>query len=135
MAYLEFNEKLMVGNQLMDQEHELLIEYINLLHKAVNHDASAGVVGTVLQGVVDYTSTHFFLEEEMMQVFDYPDYPAHKKAHDGFKDQANKLLASHNSGAGSMNEEVMSFLQDWLTSHILKIDTKLAAFLKGKTLQ
>lgn len=31
MAYIEFNDSLKLGNKLIDQEHAVLIEYINLL--------------------------------------------------------------------------------------------------------
>lgn len=134
MAQLEFNQDLMVGNQFMDKEHEMLIEYINMLDRAIENEASKRIVGEVLKGVVEYTKTHFFLEEEMMEVFQYPDREAHLKAHKGFKETALKLIEQHESGEKEMSGEVMDFLQDWLKSHILKIDTKLAAFLKGQTI-
>lgn len=67
MAYLEFNDSLMVENKLIDQEHAILIEYINLLQKAVENESSVKIVGQVLDGLTEYTKTHFFVEEEMMR--------------------------------------------------------------------
>lgn len=134
MAYLEFNSALHVGNRLMDREHAVLIEYINSLQKAVDEASSRYLVGQVLEGLVEYTKTHFFVEEEMMRVYAYPDYSNHKKAHDAFKREIQKHVDSYRSGEGNVTEAVMFFLKDWLVNHIMKIDVQLAGFLKDKSL-
>lgn len=134
MSFMEFNDSLRVGNRLIDQEHEQLIEFINLLQRALENDASEGLVGQVLNGVIEYTKTHFFVEEELMRAYDYPDVENHKKAHIGFKGQAQKLVEQYERGEGGLTESVMQFLKDWLTGHIMTVDAKLSAFLKGKTL-
>lgn len=134
MAYLEFNNSLRVGNRLMDREHAVLIEYINSLQKAVDDASSRHLVGQVLEGLVEYTKTHFFVEEEMMRTYGYPDYANHKKAHDAFKKEIQKQVEQYRQGEGHVTEAVMLFLKDWLVNHIMKIDVQLAAFLKDKTL-
>ena len=134
MSYIEFDDTLMVGNKLMDQEHEMLISYINLLQKAVENEASGNIVGHVVRGLVEYTRTHFFVEEEMMKAFDYPDQASHMRAHEGFRAKAGALMRSVDKGEEIDLNGVLSFLTEWLTAHILKIDAKLADFLKDKTL-
>lgn len=134
MPYIEFDDSLRVGNKLIDQEHEMLISYINLLQKAVENEASGNMVNQVVRGLVEYTRTHFFVEEEMMKAYDYPDRAAHIKAHDGFRARAGALVRSVDMGEEIDLKEVVLFLSEWLTAHILKIDAKLADFLKDKTL-
>lgn len=134
MANLGFNNSLRVGNRLMDREHAVLIEYINSLQQALDDASSRQLVGQVLEGLVEYTKTHFFVEEEMMRVYGYPDYINHKKAHDAFKHEIQRRVEEYRKGEGHVTEAVMLFLKDWLVKHIMKIDTQLAAFLKDKTL-
>ena len=134
MSYIEFDNTLMVGNRLMDQEHEMLISYINLLQKAVEHEASGNIVNQVVRGLVEYTRTHFFVEEELMKAYEYPDRESHLKAHEGFRAKAASLVRSVDMGEEIDLKGVLAFLIEWLTAHILKIDAKLADFLRDKTL-
>ncbi len=133
MAYIEFNDSLKVENKLIDQEHAVLIEYINLLQKAVENESSVKIVGQVLEGLTDYTKTHFFVEEEMMKAFEYPDVDTHKAAHEGFKSKLVKLIENYNNGDTEISSSALEFLKDWLTEHILKIDKKLSDFLADKS--
>lgn len=130
MASLEFNQKLMVDNKLIDQEHKVLIDLINGLQDAVDLGNPGHVIDEILPGLMEYTKTHFFVEEELMLAYDYPDFEGHKKAHDAFR---NKIEALHNQvskGDGNIPNSIMLFLKEWLTNHIMEIDKKLSAFLK-----
>lgn len=134
MSFIEFDDSLRVGNRVIDQEHEMLISYINLLQKAVENEASDGIVEKVVDGLVEYTKTHFFVEEELMKAYVYPDMHDHMHAHEKFRQQANDLVASLEKGESVDLEAVLAFLKEWLTGHIMKIDVKLADFLKDKTM-
>jgi len=135
MDYIEFNDSLKVENKLIDQEHAVLIEYINLLQKAVENDTSVKIVGQVLEGLTDYTKTHFFVEEEMMKAFEYPDKDRHKTAHEGFEKKLAMLIEKYQGGNNEISSDTLKFLKDWLTEHILKIDRKLSDFLADKSLR
>jgi len=134
MSHIEFDDTLRVGNKLMDQEHEMLISYINLLQKAAKNEASDNIVNHVVRGLVEYTRTHFFVEEELMKAFDYPDRESHMKAHERFHAKANALVRDADRGEEIDLPGVLTFLIEWLTAHILKIDAKLADFLKDQSL-
>jgi len=135
MAYIEFNDSLKVENKLIDQEHATLIDYINLLQKAIENETSVKIVGQVLEGLTEYTKTHFFVEEEMMKAFAYPDVDKHKAAHEGFKSKLAKLIEDYSNGDTQISGSTLEFLKDWLTEHILKIDRKLSDFLADKSLR
>ena len=134
MSTMTFDEKLHVGNRLMDREHAILIEYINTLQGLVDSDSSRHLVGQVLEGLIQYTKTHFYVEEELMYAFRYPDYVNHIKAHEKFKQTMQQLSSEYKQGQADITNDLMDFLKDWLVNHIQKIDRKLADFLKGKQL-
>lgn len=135
MSYLEFNSSLQVENKLIDQEHAVLIDYINLLQKAIENESSIKIIGQVLEGLTEYTKTHFFVEEELMKAFEYPDVGQHKAAHEGFKGKLADLIHNYENGHTEISASAMSFLKDWLTEHILKVDRRLSDFLADKPLR
>ena len=134
MAALIFDKKLHVGNILMDREHAILIEHINTLQQVLDGHSSRMLAEKVLEGVVEYTKTHFYVEEELMQAFKYPSFLIHKNAHDKFRKTLQRLLEQHHSGETNVSEALMDLLTGWLVNHIQKIDIQLAEFLKNKTL-
>jgi len=111
----------------------MLVSYINLLQKAVENEAGGGVVEKVVDGLVDYTKTHFFVEEELMKAYAYPDMDSHMQAHKKFRQQANPLVESLVKGEEDL-PAALEFLKEWLTGHILKIDARFAGFLKDKSM-
>lgn len=133
MSFIEFSDDLKVENKLIDQEHAVLIDYINLLQKAVENESSVKIIGQVLDGLTEYTNTHFFVEEEMMKAFEYPDMAHHKKAHEGFCNRLATLQENYDTGNAEISSDVMNFLKEWLTEHIMKIDRRLSDFLADKS--
>ena len=131
---MNFDKQLHVGNRLMDREHAVLIEYINTLQGLVDAKSSRHLVGQVLEGLIQYTKTHFYVEEELMHAFRYPDYANHIEAHEKFKVTMHELSSQYKQGETDISNELMNFLKDWLINHIQKVDRKLAEFLKGKQL-
>lgn len=134
MTYIEFDDSLKLGNKLIDQEHAVLIDYINLLYKAVENETSVNIVAQVLDGLTVYTKTHFFVEEEMMRAFAFPDIKQHKATHEGFKLKLADLVFNYEKGDAQISNDTLNFLKDWLTEHILKVDRKLVDFLADKPL-
>lgn len=134
MSTMKFDKQLHVGNRLMDREHAILIEYINTLQKLLDENSSRHMVGQILEGLIEYTKTHFYVEEELMHAFRYPGYLNHIQAHENFKQTMQQLSSQYKLGEADITNELMDFLKDWLINHIQKIDRKLAEFLKGKQL-
>jgi len=70
------------------------INIFSLLQKAVENEASGGIVEKLVDGLVDYTKTHFFVEEQLMKVYAYPDMDSYMQAHERFRRQANAMVES-----------------------------------------
>ena len=132
MSYIVFDDSLRVGNKLIDQEHAVLIEYINLLQRAMENETSDTIIKQVLDGLVDYTKTHFFLEEELMKAYEYPGQKQHLQAHKSFVAKLDELQHQYKDKDEKVTGSVLDFLKDWLKNHILKVDAELSAFMKDK---
>ena len=132
MSFMEYPETMMLGNKLMDQEHEVLISCINLLQESVKEEHDNQEISEILGGLVDYAKTHFFVEEELMRAYDYPGATAHKIEHDSFKKKIDMLARHFEQGNVLIEDRLLDFLKGWLIEHILKTDASLANFLKEK---
>jgi hemerythrin len=132
MPFMEWNPSFSVGVDELDSDHKILIALLNDLYDAVEEGKGLAAVGQTLDGLVVYVSNHFRYEEGLFLHAQYPDYAAHKKAHDGLSAQVMEIQAKFKSGPDqTLPHEVLTFLKDWLCQHILGSDKKFGAFLSA----
>ena len=122
MAFIEWNESLSVNIPSIDRQHKVLINLINKLDDALKENRSAAVVGHVLQELVHYTVVHFIYEEGLFGVYRYPEEENHKTAHHKLAEKVLQYKSRYESGDKAIGDELMAFLKDWLTNHIMKED-------------
>jgi hemerythrin-like metal-binding protein len=89
-------------------------------------------LGSTLDRLVQYTAVHFAYEERLMQEHRYPDFAAHKAAHDALKKKAADLQKNFEQGRVAISVEVLQFLKGWLEHHIREADAAYAPYLKAK---
>jgi hemerythrin-like metal-binding protein len=89
------------------------------------------VVGRTLDGLADYTKSHFVNEERLMRIHAYPAFEPHKAEHDKLIGQVKHLQEEHRAGKTVICMEVMRFLQHWLVDHIAGVDKKYTAHLQA----
>lgn len=132
MSLLTWNERMMLGIQSMDNQHQRWIELINDLHEAMQQGKGSDALNQTLASMLDYTRVHFAHEERLLLRHSYPGYTQHKKLHDDFikkiKDIQDRLQKNHIL----LTMEIMKSLRDWLTDHIQNVDRQYAPFLKSK---
>jgi hemerythrin len=135
MALSSWREDFSVNIVEIDKQHMCLIELINKLHDSMKAGQGNTVIGPILSDLINYTAFHFDTEEKYFKKFQYSEYLRHKIEHDKLRKEAKTLNAQFSEGKISLSVEVMQFLRDWLSNHILKSDKKYGSFLKSKGLQ
>ncbi|MDR2132786.1 MAG: bacteriohemerythrin [Clostridiales Family XIII bacterium] len=120
------------GNELIDSQHKQLIEAIANLMDACSGGKGRSVLVDTIDFVESYTAKHFGDEEELQQRHRYPDYPNHKKLHDGFKRVVAELGAQlkEEGPTIALVGKVNTHIGGWLVNHIKREDTKVAAHLR-----
>eukprot|EP00906_Rhabdomonas_costata_P028047 RCo039802 len=114
-----------VGIPLIDAQHLRLFEMIEDLRLAVVTKANPAVVTKVLKGLVEYCGDHFECEQMLMQRIKYPTLGSHMAIHQRFTDQTLQWFTEHQKG--TLNPvDVIEALLEWLVSHILENDKKIA---------
>ena len=121
--------KFSVKNPTIDSQHQRLVEMINELNEAMASRKGFDTTNKVLEKAVAYTVYHFQTEEELMEKFAYPGRAAHKAQHEAFKTKVAALQRDFSEHDASVPRELLSYLREWLTQHIVTVDRELGTFL------
>ncbi len=129
MALFEWDDSFSVGIEMIDKQHMILVRAINLMDMAVNANSSDRLLGAIFDTLADYTDVHFKYEEDLFEMYDYPDAAAHQQQHNDLLEKVLDLKSDWKAGKAEIGQEVLDFLVDWLKNHILGTDQAYTAFL------
>jgi methyl-accepting chemotaxis protein/hemerythrin len=115
----------------MDREHQRLVEIINELYGAMRKGHGKDAIGSILDGLVDYTRTHFANEERLMKEAGFSGYEEQKRAHAALITQVQEIHGKFKSGT-ALSQEVLSFLKNWLVNHIQGMDKQYGPAINKK---
>ncbi len=132
MTFIEWTPQLSVGFDEIDEDHKKLVGMVNALSDAVENQDDIAAIGAVLEELLSYTSWHFRHEERLMQTYGDPEFFNHKQEHLDLIAQATTLKTRFDSGDETVPAEMLPFLKEWLTHHILETDAKTGTFLAAK---
>ena len=132
MSFFPWKPEYSVKVAEIDAQHQKLVALLNALYEAMQSGKGRLVVGPAVNGLIDYTKTHFATEERLMQAAGYPGLPAHKKQHDEFVAKVKEFQTQLESGQASLTIQVSNFLKDWLINHIQNTDQLYSSTLNSK---
>lgn len=122
-------DKYDTGIAEVDGQHRQIVDYLNQLHKAKLAKDSKGV-REVMDGMVDYTLSHFAFEEAMMKEAAYAFARAHKNVHDTFIKRVEKFRERLAVGE-DIADEFYDVLKRWLVNHIQRDDAAYVRHVKA----
>ncbi len=130
MTLYMWNKRYEIGIAEIDAQHRHLVEIINELSDAMMEKKGYIAVPNILEHLADYSKLHFTTEERHMHEMNYPALAEHCQEH---LDLTRKVLefrkgcsTDHDPSSG----ELLNFLRDWLTSHIITSDQKIGKHYK-----
>lgn len=129
---MPWSQNLAININAVDSQHKKLVGMINNLHKAMKSGKGDQEITQILEGLLEYTKEHFGYEEKLFKQHGYPEYESHKKIHENFIKKINDFYTDLKQGKQSLSIDLMTFLMDWLTSHINGTDRKYVPHLKSK---
>lgn len=130
MALINWSPALAVGVKTIDDQHQKLIELVNQLNDAMLAGKGKEVLTPVLNELVRYTVYHFGTEEKLMAKAKYEMTDSHKGEHKQFISDVGAFKAKFDSGNAMISSEIMNFLRNWLSKHIMQTDKKLGQALQ-----
>ncbi len=132
MAFFEWKNDYSVGITKIDDQHKILVGFLNDLYEAMQAGKGKETLDTVLKNLVEYTKTHFITEESILKLYKFPDYQEHKQKHDKMTEHVLKLKQQFDSGQIANPIQITNFLKDWLSKHIMGTDKAYTTFLNAK---
>jgi len=117
---------------ILDAQHKKLIGILNDLNQAMVDGHGKDKLGSILSELVTYTKSHFATEEKLMQSHKYPDYHVHKGEHERLAGTVLEFQRKFLANEIGLTIELLAFLKDWLTQHILGSDKRYGPFLNSK---
>lgn len=124
-----FTAKYKTGIPFVDGQHRKLFEIIRETHELIEqeflYDKYDEIVH-ILEELKNYTIMHFQDEESYMESIEYEGLDIQRMAHSAFIDRLNAVnLDDVDDNQKEYLEELIDFLLEWLTGHILKMDKRI----------
>lgn len=126
MTLLSWKDSYNTGITEIDSQHKQILDYINQLDEARKFK-SKREIGDVIEGVCDYTMSHFAFEEALMEQANYPYAGPHKNVHETLIKRVATFKNRFDTGE-DITSEFHSLLRRWLINHIQRDD---AAYVKA----
>lgn len=131
MPLINWGPKLLVGVKQIDEQHKKLVDIVNKLNDAMVAGHGRELIGPTLAELVRYTQYHFGVEERLMAAHHYEHTAEHKAQHEKLLRDVGEFKTRFDSGNSMLSIELLRFLRDWLSGHILGSDMKLAKCLEA----
>lgn len=122
MNELEWQDSYSVGVDELDDQHMVLVDMINYLHKV---ESEGGDLSEVMKSLSWYISDHFALEEKMMRDAGYTNIEEHTAGHREFEKWFKSVQADMEAGKSDtkiLAKSIGEHLIEWLKHHITEDD-------------
>ncbi|CAK0755450.1 putative two-component system response regulator [Gammaproteobacteria bacterium] len=114
----------LIGVDLIDEHHRYLFKLMYYLEHALTDRQDILKICVALKDMENYALIHFSAEEGLMRKYGDPDYAAHRVAHQVFFEKIQEFWAMMRSSPLLVQNNVVSFLADWLVKHIVEVDAR-----------
>ncbi|MBU1002212.1 MAG: bacteriohemerythrin [Proteobacteria bacterium] len=136
MAFVQWNDRMSVGVETIDRQHEQLLELMNRLHEACSDEAcNPATIQEAADLFSEYTRHHFATEEQFMDSTSYPEFEEHMEQHMECSMRALDFYGDYLAGGNEVGRDMLDFLKTWLVEHILGTDRKLGLHLRNLSLK
>jgi hemerythrin len=129
----EWNDSFLLGDALIDKQHQELFEMVIEAIGLSESGASGEQLAEKLAEIVTHTVQHFNDEEALKQRLGFSDYDNHKQIHEDFKATAESLVeAFEESGRSAevLADALENVVLPWVIKHITEEDLKIRAYIK-----
>ncbi|GFO55803.1 hypothetical protein GMSM_28100 [Geomonas sp. Red276] len=117
-----------IGIEELDAHHENLIGLLNRAYDSFARGASEQELKELVAQLAEYATYHFGCEERFMERVSFPKTAEHKAAHRAFTAKVTEIQRNFDAKKNWLTLELLRFLQNWLTGHILEADAEFARF-------
>jgi hemerythrin-like metal-binding protein len=129
---LEWDSKYSVGIIEIDAQHKKLFAVYNDFVDVIYREGGTEDLQKSLDALLEYVILHFSAEEGYMQKYAYEGFEAHKAEHKALREKTYYLHKDFSAGKPVLTMDVLLFLKNWISEHVLGVDMKYRDFLVSK---
>jgi hemerythrin len=122
MTEFIWKDEYSVGVEEIDFQHKQLVKAIADLNHAINAHTVQTDIESVLNQLESYIAHHFATEELYFERFNYIDTKEHIKFHRDFTQKIADFREKYEKHEEEISIELIKFLEEWLTDHMLNMD-------------
>jgi len=127
-----WKDEFSVGVTALDLQHQSIINVINSLSEKPRLFGRSTSIPSALNELTNYVSEHFLLEERLLEENGYQDLLEHSKRHTAYSKKITQLCTESLHRKSEVPAELLDFLSQWWTNHILHEDMKYKSFFEEK---
>lgn len=132
MPLIEWKDEYSVKVKVFDEHHKQLVNIINQLDQSIQEKKTQRELNIIFSKLIEYTQIHFDSEETLLRQNNYPDVKAQEEEHANFVAKLKDMCSAFKSQEPDIEQQVLSFLKNWLVHHILDSDQAYSDFLNDK---
>ncbi|MFW6222497.1 MAG: bacteriohemerythrin [Bacteroidota bacterium] len=127
----KWNNKYLTHIEEIDYQHKYFLGLIRRFQQKINDSMSDYIIERHLNEIVKYAQFHFFSEENLMMLINYPDVKHHQELHNEIIERLATRVNTWKSNEQSL-EKILPFMIDWFFTHTVEEDKKIADFMLKK---
>lgn len=117
------------GIRTLDDQHKQIVGLINLLLSKPDADVRSEVMSDALTRLTYYGRKHFEAEEQILEEHNYPELAQQKSEHKAYRIKIAQTCQETMLHKDSAPKELLQFIRNWWSHHILESDMKYKSFL------
>lgn len=122
-SMLHWSESLMMGIPRIDQQHQGLVNLINLLSQLQGR-RRRGAVELVWRQLEQYLQEHLRYEEQLLERYAFDGLEAHRLEHQQLRETVEQLRSTEDGAA------LLKYLRGWFSDHVRGKDMEYADYLR-----
>lgn len=130
MSLIDWTPGLSVGINSIDDQHKRIVRLINELND--NYTKNGTIIEIIINELIDYTETHFALEEKYFIQYQYPKTVSHIAEHKKLIKTVTDFKSQFDKGEIILSADMLLFLSSWLRDHIIASDKEYVSFFIEK---
>jgi len=121
---------LKIGDKAIDAEHDLQMQLLDSLSKALEKGGEFSPVRYILEQFIEFSDMHFLSEQLVMRLHGYPGYEPHLEEHTRLMKKVREIRDLVFRGEATPSVQLIQELRDWLLNHIATEDVAFGEYLK-----
>jgi hemerythrin-like metal-binding protein len=129
MQSIAWDDKLLTGIKVIDEQHQSIFSLANQLHHSISQNQPKTIFLPLLNELLALTELHFKTEEDLMLKSNYPGFESHKRKHQQIIKKTKTILKMYQSDDLISTSLVSKFITTTVEAHIPEEDLSMANFL------